>query len=74
MTGRLRRRGATSLMNRAIPMLSGTANTRAMIEVTTVPKMKLRAPNLFSLGAHRLVKRNSAPFSLKMGQASRPVE
>ena len=61
-------------MNRAMPIDNGTANTRAMIDVTNVPKTKARLPNLPSFGAHRLEKRKPPASSLKIGHASLVVE
>ena len=46
--------GATWVVNKAMPRLTGTEMTTAMRAVTAVPKMKASAPYTSSVGAQRL--------------------
>ncbi len=48
-----RRFDAISVMNSAMPRLSGTANTIAIADDTSVPKMNASAPNCPTFGFQR---------------------
>src|SRR5690242_21587707 len=53
-TGLLIHSGAISTMNTAIPKLSGTPRTIAMVELTSVPIMNGNAPNVCVTGSQSL--------------------
>ena len=52
LRGRFIQRGDNSVMNRAIPKLTGTPITMAMSEVTRVPYIGAAAPNTSVTGFH----------------------
>ena len=49
--------GATSVANRAMPMLTGTASTMPISEISTVPQTKARMPNLPLGGIQSVAKK-----------------
>ena len=51
-TGRFSQGGASSVMNRAMPKLTGTAIRMAISEETRVPTVGERPPNSSSTGSH----------------------
>src|SRR5690242_19646218 len=54
--GRAQRYATTSVSSSAIPMLTGTDSTSAMIAVTAVPQMTASAPNWLADGFQLSVK------------------
>ena len=58
-------------MNSAMPMLTGTAITRAISELNSVPQMNASAPKTSSAGAQRCVSEEArSPISENTGRAS----
>ena len=60
-SGRRSHPGDNSVRKMAMPKLTGTAMTRAMMEVINVPYIGIRAPNRSIGGFHSLVQRNAGP-------------
>jgi hypothetical protein len=50
-TGRRIQRGASSVMKRAMPMLTGTARTSAITEITRVPNENASVPKTALAGS-----------------------
>ena len=67
--GRFSQRGASSVITRAIPKLTGTPTTSAISDVITVPYSGARAPNCPVTGFHSLLARNLSPKVFSAGQA-----
>ena len=62
-------RGASSLRNRPIAIAIGTAITSATTDVSSVPMMKLRAPNWPVTTFHWSLVMKPSPNSWMLGQA-----
>src|ERR1700730_4561945 len=60
---------ASSVMNSAMPRLSGTANAIAIADDTSVPKMKASAPNCAPFGFQRSLVTKLKPCSRNAGHA-----
>ena len=67
--GRLSFLGQSSVRNSAMPKLTGTPINKAMHEVTSVPKIGTKAPNLFETGSHSVEVRKPRPKALMLGMA-----
>ena len=61
--------GASSLRKRPIAIESGAAIRTAPNDVTTVPMIRSRAPNLLTTGFHSLCQRNPRRNTLIAGHA-----
>jgi hypothetical protein len=61
--------GASSLRKSPIAIESGAARIIAPKDVTTVPMMKSRAPNLLVTAFHSLCQRKATLYALIAGQA-----
>ena len=59
--GRLSHGGESSVRKRAMPKLTGTPITSAMVEVTSVPTIGTRAPNFSVTGFHSESTRKPKP-------------
>ena len=67
--GRRSPRGAYSVMNRAAPIDSGTAMTRAMIAISTVPSSTAEMPNRPLSGVQLCSVRKLHPAARSAGRA-----
>ena len=68
-SGRFNQRGASSVMTSAIPKLTGTPISSAIIDVMTVPYSGAKAPNCPVTGFHSLLTRNLNPNVFSAGHA-----
>src|SRR6185295_14635685 len=69
MIGVRSHRGATSVVNRAMPMLTGTAMTTAMAETTTVPKANASVPKVCDCGSQTSPVKYESPWDWNAGHA-----
>ena len=71
---RRNRRGTTSVMKSAIPMLTGTAKNSAIAETSSVPAMNASAPKCWPGTSHVFDVKKCTPSFENAGHASCVVE
>ena len=67
--GRRRKRGATSVTKSAMPMLTGTAKSRAIVDTKTVPYASPKAPKCWWAGSQFELKIALKPSALNQSFA-----